>query len=90
MKEIKNTIIINQPSQSIKLAETLVCSPINTNPSAVNYPVLNWIITYELIQVGLLTSVYVSSLKLDGIVKGWWMIIVFWIPLIILSVCSMN
>ena len=35
-----------------------------------NYPVLNWKIAYELIQVGLLTSVCVSSLKLDGIARG--------------------
>ena len=40
------------------------------HPSAGNYPVLNWIIAYELIQIGLVTSVCASSLKLDGIVRG--------------------
>ena len=40
------------------------------HPSAGNYPVMNWIIAYELIQIGLLTSVCASSLKLGGIVRG--------------------
>ena len=40
------------------------------HPSAGYYPVLNWIFAYELIQVGLVTSVCASSLKLDGIVRG--------------------
>ena len=39
------------------------------HPSVGNYPVLNWIIAFELIQVGLLTSVCASSLKLDGIAR---------------------
>ena len=60
------------------------------HPSAGTYPVLNWIIAYELIQVGLLTSVCASSLKLDGIVKSWWMVLLFWNSLIILPICSMN
>ena len=38
--------------------------------SADNYPVLNLIIAYEQIQVGLLTSVCGSCLKLDGTVRG--------------------
>ena len=38
--------------------------------SAGTYPVLNLIIAYEQIQVGLLTSVCSSCLKLDGIVRG--------------------
>ena len=40
------------------------------HPSAGNYPVLNWIIAYELIWVGLLWSL----IELWG---GWWMIFVF-------------
>ena len=69
----KNKIIIHQLPHNIlsfkKLAETL---QINTSlyASICNYPVLNWIIAYELIQVGLVTSVCASSLKLDGDVRG--------------------
>ena len=44
--------------------------PVHMHPSAGTYPVLNWIIAYELIQVGLLTSVCASSLKSDEIVRG--------------------
>ena len=35
-----------------------------------DFPVLNWRIAYELIQVCLLKSICASSLKLDGIMRG--------------------
>ena len=37
---------------------------------AISYPVLNWIIAYDLSQVHLLTNVCGNSLKLNGIVRG--------------------
>ena len=97
-QNIKNTVIIHQLPHSLlsfkELAKTLVCytqhTPVHMHPSAGTYPILNWITAHELIQVGLLTSVCATSLKLDGIVKSWWMVILFSNSLMILPTCSMN